>query len=163
DLLPLLDAPAADLAPELYAGAWRRLATARRRLGDLATALDNLQTARQALASPAVAGPPLAPAEAGPAPATIAPMADAAEREAWTIELNIAQVLQLMFENRGTQGQRARAQAEQVLRGLDRRRFPELAAETLNLLGGMSNYQGDLETAAQLVRESLAIYQSYGS
>ncbi len=163
DLLPLLDAPANDLPPELYAGAWRRLAAARRRLGDFSTALDNLQTARQALASPAIAGPALAPSEPGPAPASVAPMVEAAEREAWTIELNMAQVLQLMFEIRGTQGHRARAQAEQVLRGLDRRRYPELAAETLNLLGGMANLQGELETASQLVRESLAIYQAYGN
>src|SRR5207244_13299450 len=58
---------------------------------------------------------------------------------------------------------RARAQAEQVLRALDRRRYPELAAETLNLLGGIVYRQDEGETAAQLVRESLAIYQAYGN
>jgi len=159
DLLPQLDAPAGDVAPETYAGAWRRLAAARRRLGEYSVALDNLQTARQALASPAVAGPVLASETNAPlAPA--APMAEAVEREAWTIELNIAQVL---FDMRGVQGQRARAQAEQVLRALDRRRFPELAAETLNLLGGMAYRQGDVDTSTQLVRESLAIYQAYGN
>ena len=158
DLLPLLDAPAGDVAPEVYAGAWRRLATAKRRLGDFAAALDNLQTARQALASPAVAGPVLGAAELSHT--AVAPLAEAVEREAWTIELNIAQVL---FEMRGTQGQRARAQAEQVLRALDRRRYPELAAETLNLLGGMAYRQGEGETAVQLVREALAIYQAYGN
>jgi tetratricopeptide (TPR) repeat protein len=158
DLLPQLDAPAGDVAPEVYAGAWRRLAAARRLLGEFSVALDNLQTARQALASPAVAGPVLA-TEGGPTLAA-APLAEAVEREAWTIELNIAQVL---FDMRGVQGQRARAQAEQVLRALDRRRYPELAAETLNLLGGMSYRQGDVETSAQLVRESLAIFQGYGN
>jgi len=123
-------------------------------------ALDNLQSARQALASPAVAGPTIPPLEGGQPPAPITPMAEAAEREAWTIELSIAQVL---FDMRGTQGQRARAQAEQVLRALDRRRYPELAAETLNLLGGMAYRQGEVDISAQLVRESLAIYQAYGN
>jgi tetratricopeptide (TPR) repeat protein len=160
DLLPLLDAPASDVAPEVYAGAWRRLAAARRSLGDFATALDNLQTARQTLASPAVTAPALAVAEIGQPVTTLAPMAEAVEREAWTIELNIAWVL---FDMRGTQGARARAQAEQVLRALDRRRFPELAAETLNLLGGMAWAQNEVDTASQLVRESLAIYQAYGN
>ncbi len=160
DLLPLLDAPAGDLAPEVYAGAWRRLAIARRQLGDFAAALDNLQTARQALASPAVAGPPPSAVEASQPMPAMAPMAEAVEREAWTIELNIAQVL---FAMHGTQGQRARAQAEQVLRALDRRRYPELAAETLNLLGGIAYRQDEVDTATQLVRESLAIYQAYGN
>src|SRR5579859_3172601 len=160
DLLPQLDAPGGDVAPEVYAGAWRRLAAARRRLGEFNVALDNLQSARQALASPAVAGPTIPPLEGGQPPAPITPMAEAAEREAWTIELSIAQVL---FDMRGTQGQRARAQAEQVLRALDRRRYPELAAETLNLLGGMAYRQGEVDISAQLVRESLAIYQAYGN
>jgi tetratricopeptide (TPR) repeat protein len=160
DLLPQLDAPAGDVAPEIYAGAWRRLAAARLRLGEYAGALDYLQTARQALASPAVAGPVLSPADVNQPGLAMTPMAEAVEREAWTIELNIAQVL---FNMRGAQGQRARAQAEQVLRALDRRRYPELAAQTLNLLGGMAYRQGEGETAAQLVRESLAIYQAYGN
>ena len=80
------------------------------------------------MAGPAVAGPSLVTAEVGQALAAVAPMAEAVERESWTIELNMAHVL---FGMRGTQGQRARAQAEQVLRALDRRRYPELAAETL--------------------------------
>jgi tetratricopeptide (TPR) repeat protein len=155
DLLPLLEAPIPELAPELYAGSWRRLAVARRRLGEFALALDNLQTARLALASPALAGATPTTADVGPIGAV-----EAVERETWVIEINMAQVL---FDMRGTQGQRARAQAEQVLRALDRRRHPELAAETLNLLGGIAYRQGEVDTASQLVRESLAIYQAYGN
>jgi tetratricopeptide (TPR) repeat protein len=150
-----LEAPIPELAPELYAGSWRRLAVARRRLGEFALALDNLQTARLALASPALAGATPTTADVGPIGAV-----EAVERETWVIEINMAQVL---FDMRGTQGQRARAQAEQVLRALDRRRHPELAAETLNLLGGIAYRQGEVDTASQLVRESLAIYQAYGN
>jgi tetratricopeptide (TPR) repeat protein len=61
------------------------------------------------------------------------------------------------------ENQRARAQAEHALREIDRRRFPELAAETLNLLGGMAYRESEGERAYELVRDSLAIYQAYGN
>jgi predicted ATPase len=185
DVQPELEpgaAPAASLPAEVHAGLWRRLGAARRLLGDFNLALENYQAARQALiasaAQAALAPASVAPAAAAPAsiasasvapasgvpvatgPASVAPAApasDGADREAWTIELGIAQTLFAMREN-----QRARLQAEHVLRGVDRRQHPELAAETLNLLGGWAYRQDDLETAAHLVRDSLAIYQATG-
>jgi tetratricopeptide (TPR) repeat protein len=86
------------------------------------------------------------------------PANEAAEREARIIELGLAQIL---FDMR--EFQRARAQAEHALREIDRRRYPELAADTLNLLGGIVHRQGETESAAELVRDSLAIYQAYGN
>lgn len=157
DLRAMVEAPVQDLPPEVHAGALRRLAAARRRMGEFNLALEHLQTARELLASGPLAGPGSGNGEPRPAQPGVTLEA---EREAWTIELALAQTL---FDMRDAQRQRARAQTEQVLRGLDRRRHPELAAEALNLLGGLAFRQGEVETATQLVRESLALYQAYGN
>jgi tetratricopeptide (TPR) repeat protein len=125
-------------------------------MGEFNEALKHVQTARQVLAL----GPLTSPAGTNGEPRPALPgVTLEVEREAWTIELAMAQVLVEMRD----QNQRARDQAEQVLRGLDRRRHPELAAETLNLLGRLARLQSDLEQATQLVRESLALYQAYGN
>jgi tetratricopeptide (TPR) repeat protein len=156
DLKALVEAPVQELPPEVHAGALRRMAAARQRMGEFNEALKHLQTARQVLAL----GPLTAPVGGNGEPRPALPgVTLEMEREAWAIELAMAQVMVEMRD----QNQRARDQAEQVLRGLDRRRHPELAAETLNLLGRLARLQGDLEQATQLVRESLALYQAYGN
>jgi tetratricopeptide (TPR) repeat protein len=152
DLRPIVEAPLLDLPPETHAGALRRLAVARHRMGEFNAALDHLYAARQLLTGVALT-------DGEPRGALASGSLDA-EREAWTVELALAQTL---FDMRDAQRDRARGQAEHVLRGLDRRRFPELAAETLNLLGGMARLRGDMDNAAQLVRESLTLYQAYGN
>ena len=158
DILPQLDLPQSELAAEVRAGCWRRLATAHRRMGQFGEALENYQIAREVL----MAQPELAGARAGGGTEILAPLpgpaGDTADREARIIELGLAQTLYDMREN-----QRARAQAEHALRGIDRRRYPELAAETLNLLGGIARLDGETEPATELVRDSLAIYQAYGN
>jgi adenylate cyclase len=141
DLQPHIEPGGAELPAELRAGCWRRLAAARRRMGQFAEALRYYETAREILAA-------------------ARPTTSSAEREGWTIELGLAQVL---FDMHQTHGPRARQQAEHVLIGIDRRHYPELAAEALNLLGGMARRQGDIEAAEQLVRDSLSTYQAYGN
>ncbi len=136
------------------------MGAARRVLGQFTAALESYQTAREALITtpePQLAAVGSGPAaEAGEGPPI--PVGEAVEREARTIDLGLAQTLFDMREN-----QRARLQAEHTLRSLDRRRFPELAGETLRLLGGIAYRQGEIDTSVQLVRDSLAIFSAYGN
>jgi tetratricopeptide (TPR) repeat protein len=153
DLRSIVEVPVLELPPEMHGGALRRLAAARQRMGEFNAALEHLHAARQLLSSATMAagtGELRGAAAASPE----------AEREAWTVELELAQTL---FRMRDAQRDRARGQAEHVLRGLDRRRYPELAAETLNLLGGIARMHGEIDNAVQFVRESLALYQAYGN
>ncbi len=160
DVLPYVEHQG-EMAPEMRAGCWRRLAAARARLGEYDTALENYQAAREVLL---VAAPETQLTVAASRPGTesqnLLPAAtsNGLERESVVVELGLAQTMFDMREN-----QRARTQAEHTLRGLDRRRYPQLAAETLNLLGGLAARQGEIETAAQLVRDSLSTFQAYGN
>jgi predicted ATPase/class 3 adenylate cyclase len=163
DLQPQLELPVGELPAEMRAGCWRRLGAAKRRMGEFGEALEDYQVAREVLTTQ----PEVAAAVAGARPASMggdglaalpAAAGDGAEREALTIELGLAQTL---FDMR--QFQRARVQAEHTLRAIDRRRYPELAAETLNVLGGTVFRMGESEPAYELVRDSLATYQAYGN
>jgi len=147
DLSPLLDSASVELSNELRAGCLRRLGTARRQMGKHVEALELFQAALGALARHR---------EAGPFPPGV--RADPGERERSVVELEIAQTLFARHEN-----QRAQEQAQQVLNTLDRRQSPELAAEALNLLGGILYRQGDDAAASRAVYESLSIYQIHGN
>ena len=153
DLRQVVEVPLLDLPPEMHGGALRRMAAARQRMGEFNAALENLHAARQLLSSATMA------AGTGDLRGTAAATPEA-EREAWTVELELAQTL---FRMGDAQRDRAQSQAQHVLRGLDRRRHPELAAETLNLLGGIARLHGDMDNAVQFVREGLALYQAYGN
>ncbi len=152
DLRQVVEVPLLDLPPEMHGGALRRMAAARQRMGEFNAALENLHAARQLLSSATMA--------AGTGELRGSAVTPEAEREAWTVELELAQTLIRMPDG---QRDRARAQAEHVLRGLDRRRYPELAAESLNLLGNIARLNGEMDNAVQLVRESLTLYQAYGN
>jgi predicted ATPase/class 3 adenylate cyclase len=147
DVAPVLQLDRTVVATEFRAACLRRLGTARRRMGEYQAALTHLRDAQDLLA-------------AWPEPRASYPraMADTAGIELLAIELEIAQTL---FEMRDNEA--AEQQAERVLARLDRRQQPELAAEALNLLGGIAYRAEDAETSARLVQQSLALYQADGN
>ena len=147
DSAALLDQPSLELSPELRAGALRRLGTARRHMGNYSAALEQFQAALAALAKSRESSQPLPGAKTDPG-----------ERERLVVELEIAQTMFAMREN-----EPAQAQAQRVLDALDRRQHPELAAEALNLVGGILYRQGEYDPASRAVQESLSIYQMYGN
>lgn len=147
DVMPLLEDSQFELAADLRAACLRRLGSARRRMGEFSLSLEHFQTALSTLAAwkRSHAQIPGAPPES-------------VEGELQTIELGIAQTLFDIRDN-----QHAKETAERVLSSIDRRLHPKLAAEALRLLGGIAHRQGDPETAAQQVQQSLSIYQLYGN
>jgi tetratricopeptide (TPR) repeat protein len=147
DVAPVLQLDRTVVSAEFRGACLRRLGMARRRMGEYQAALTHLRDAQDLLA-------------AWPEPRSAYPraMADTAGAELLAVELEIAQTL---FEMRDNDA--AGQQAERVLARLDRRQQPELAAEALNLLGGIAYRADDAESSARLVQQSLAIYQADGN
>ncbi len=135
----LLDDAALDPSPEVQAAALRRLAESRREMAEFPAALAFYQDALILLDGEVTAE-------------------QMADHERWEIGLGVAQTLFDMRENR-----RAKEEAERVMNNIDRRVHARLAADTLNLLGGIAYRQRDLETASHMVRQSLSINQLIGN
>jgi predicted ATPase/class 3 adenylate cyclase len=146
DLDRMLESDRFDLSPAVHAQVLYRLGEARRRTGEFAQALAQYQSAQAILAG------------TGETPKLPEVAADAADEILWTVNLGLAQTLFDMRRN-----QEARESAEGVLRAMDPLRYPKLTAEVLGLLGGIAYRRNDHQTAAEMVRRSLAIYQRAGN
>jgi tetratricopeptide (TPR) repeat protein len=147
DLDPILDSGDFDLPPGLQAQLFQRLGEARRRMGELAQALAHYQRAQSILLG--------SDDTVATRPETIA---DAADETLWTVKLGMTQTL---FDMR--QNQEARDCGEGILRAVDQLRYPKLTAEVLSLLGGIAYRRNDHKMAADMVQQSLSIYQRTGN
>ena len=137
----LLEQPDLNLTAEMRAAALRHQAIAHRTMGEFPLALQRFQEALDILKPELEDAPP-----------------ESIREERWQIELGVAQTYFEMRQNR-----RARQNGEQLLEELDPRQHAGLTASVLTLLGGIAYRQGDLETAADKVRQSLAINQQVGN
>lgn len=136
---PLLDDAELDLSAEMKAALLRRLAESRREMGEYGAALKLYENALAMLKR----------ASRGD---------QAVDFEQESIEVGIAQTYLNMRENK-----LARDKVEGVLLNIDQKAHARLAAEALNILGGVAYRQKDLATSAEMVRQSLSINQAIGN
>ena len=143
----LLNSSRFELSPYIRGAARQRLATALRKAGRLAEALEHFEAARDTMKS-WIAGQPHLPMAAK----------DALDRELLTTELGLAQTLFELRENK-----HAVQQVDYILGLADRHQYPDLVAQALDLKGGIAYRLNNGETALHLVQDSLSIYQATGN
>ena len=147
DITTVLESTRLGPSSDIKAALLRRLGSAKRQMGEYSDALNYYRDAISIFNSKVYS-------------ARSAPKAgiDSISKELWRTELEIAQTYFDMREN-----DQALEKSEFILSSIDHSQFPQITAETFNLLGGVSFRQGDIIAAAEMVQQSITIYQSYGN
>ncbi|MEW6716038.1 MAG: tetratricopeptide repeat protein [Chloroflexota bacterium] len=136
-----------EISTEVQIACMQRMGRAQHMIGELDTALEHYRTALKVLEKWL---------ESTYTSST--PILGSTERTSYEIQQGIAQIYFDMRKN-----QLAGEQAKGIVETIDQYEYPELTAESLNLLAGIAYRESHYNQAEQWLEQCLAIYQAYGN